>query len=103
MLEKKFLFTRKHAGDKYDFYFWRDISWADGLPMSWITVETHEKDWDYSDTIFLGVASGQAYGELRYHPPYILRKLEKQMKAALKKYDPEQYAKDCAYWAKHGY
>lgn len=101
-MTKRYLFSRKHAGEEYKFFLnYISFSWADGKPRHYISVATPENGVGCTDTVLLSRDTGRAYTLWRYLPPYILRKLEKQMKAALHQYAPEDYAKDSVEWQRY--
>lgn len=88
---KKYLFSRKHNGEEYKFYLYRQyFYYGEGHPKELhdsIYVETPKNAFGYPDTVLLSTSSGHnAYTLYRYIPKWILKKLEKQMKAAMKKY-----------------
>lgn len=88
---KKYLFSRKHNGEEYKFYLYRQYFYfGEGHPKELhdsIHVETPENAFGYPDTVLLSSSDGHnAYSLYRYLPKWILKKLEKQMKAAMRKY-----------------
>lgn len=90
-MEIKYLFSRKHNGEEYKFYLYKGyIYYSEGKPgelYDSIHVETPKNTFGYSDTVLL-TSSGEhnAYTLYRYMPKWILKRLEKQMKTAMKKY-----------------
>ncbi len=101
-MTKRYLFSRKHAGEEYKFFLnYISFSWADGSAYHYISVDTPENGLGCTDTVLLDSSSGRAYTLWRYLPPYILRNLEKQMKAALRKYVPDEYAEKALEWQRH--
>lgn len=88
---KEYLFSRKHNGEEYKFYLYRQyFYYGEGHPKEShdsIHVETPENAFRYTDTVLLSSSDEhKAYTLYRHMPRWILKKLEKQMKAAMKKY-----------------
>ena len=83
-IEKKFLFSRKHKGEKYNFFLCEDFE------RKYIMVEAPDNGWGYSDIYILGFDFfNNAYIDSlyeQYRPKYIIKRLIKQMIAATNKY-----------------
>lgn len=88
-LEKKYLYSRKHEGKEYKFFYIRDTSWADGQIYDYIMVAAPANSFGYPDYINLHIRNGiigEAFTTYRYCPKWILKRIRKQMVAAKQKY-----------------
>ena len=80
---KKLLFTRKHGGEEYKINI--NLPQYDGEKGifgieedAYISIETPENCFGYSDTVLFDRRYGKAYTLHRYLQPYILKALERQ-------------------------
>lgn len=69
-MEKILLFTRKFNGETYKFFMNKGIG-CFGIYSEYISVETPENDFGYSDTVLFN--NGNAYTLYRYLQNWILK------------------------------
>lgn len=75
MSNNKLLFTRKYNGGTYKFYLCTMISWVDGNPRKYFSIETPENCFGYPDYVHFD-NNGNPYTLHRYLQPWILKKIK---------------------------
>lgn len=71
---KELLFTRKYNKEEYRFFLETMISWVDGKPKKYLSVETPENCFGYPD--YVHFSNGDAYTLHRYLQPWILKRIK---------------------------
>lgn len=72
---KELLFTRKYNKEEYQFFLETMISWVDGKPKKYLSVETPKNCFGYPD--YVHFSNGNAYTLYRYLQPWTLKKIKK--------------------------
>ena len=80
---KKLVMIRKHAGEEYHIYVnlpqYHGETGIFGLEQdAYVSIETPENCFGYSDTVLFDKRYGRPYTLNRYLPPYILKALTRQ-------------------------
>lgn len=82
---EELLFTRKYNKEEYRFIMTTMISWGDGKPKKYLSVETPANCFGYHDYVIFN--NGNAYTLYRYLQPWILKKIkEAVIKAGYEEY-----------------
>lgn len=82
---EELLFTRKYNKEEYCFIITTMISWGDGKPKKYLSVETPANCFGYHDYVIFN--NGNAYTLYRYLQPWILKKIkEAVIKAGYEEY-----------------
>lgn len=83
---EELLFTRKYNKEEYRFFKKTMISWIDGKPKTYLSIETPKNCFGYNDYVHFN-STGEPYTLYRYLQPWILKKIKNAViKAGYEKY-----------------